>query len=132
MVAVRHRGESAVEWQDLKSVAGKVEIANDLGSQQRDDIRANGKLKAGKNFLRASRASENVAALEHEHFLARFRQIGGVGEAVMASPNHNRVVLRTARNSRHRLIVQIDGNFRRNDSPFYRESIDLSLLTRNC
>ena len=84
-------------------MAGKIEVANDLGPQQRDDIRANGKLKAGKDFFRASRAAEDVAALEHEHFLSGFRQIGGVGEAVVASANDDYVVLRTARNSRHRL-----------------------------
>ncbi len=100
MVAVRHRSESAVERQDLKSVAGKIEVANNLGPQQRDDVRANGKLEAGKNFFRASRAAEDVAALEHQDFLSRFRQIGGVGEAVVASAHHDHVVLRTARNSK--------------------------------
>src|SRR5216683_2590796 len=113
MVAIRHGGESAVEWQDLKSVTGKVEATDNLGPQQRDDVRADRKLEAGKNFFRASRAAEDVAALEDEHFLSGFSQIGGVGEAVMASPNHDHVVLRTARNRRHRLIVQIDGSFRR-------------------
>src|SRR6202521_3840552 len=103
MVAVRHRGESAVEGKDLKSVAGKIEVANDLGPQQRDDIRANGKLEAGKNFLRTSRAAKDVAALQHHHFLSRFRQIGGIGKAVVASTNDDYVILRTARNSRHRL-----------------------------
>ena len=102
MVAVGHRGESAVEREDLKSVAWKVEVANDLGPQQRDDIRTNGKLEAGKHFFGASRAAKDVAALEHEHFLSRFRQIGGVGEAIVASANHYYVILRT-RNSRHRL-----------------------------
>src|SRR2546430_15909223 len=29
MVAVRHRGESSVEREDLKSVSGKVEVTND-------------------------------------------------------------------------------------------------------
>jgi hypothetical protein len=103
MVAVRHGGESAVERQNFKSVAGKLEVENDLGPQQRDDIRANGKLEAGKDFFRASRAAEDVAPLEDEHSLSRFRQIGGVGEAVVASANNDYVVLRTARNSRHKL-----------------------------
>src|SRR5208282_4611799 len=79
MIAVRHGGESAVERQNLESVAGKIEVTNNLGAQQRDDVRANGKLEAGKHFLRTSRAPENVAALEHQDFLARFRQIGGIG-----------------------------------------------------
>src|SRR5208282_2013702 len=101
IVAARHGSESAVEWQNLKSVAGKFEVANDLGPQQRDHIRAHGKLEAGKNFVGASRAAEDVAAFEDQHFPSRFRQIGGVDEAVVASSNHDYVVL--ARNRRHRL-----------------------------
>src|SRR4029077_14754105 len=111
MVAVRHRCESAVEGEDLKSVPGKIEVANDFGPQQRDDIRANRKLEAGKNFFRASRPAENVAALEHEHLLSCFRQIGGVGKAVVASANHDYVVLHSARKSRHndlKRLIQID------------------------
>src|SRR5450631_1231909 len=103
MVAVRHGSESAVERQDLQSVSGQIEVANDLGPQQRDDVRANGKLEAGKDFFRASRSAKDVTAFEHEHFLSRFGQIGGVGEAVVASSDHDYVILRTARNGRHRL-----------------------------
>ena len=72
IIAARHRRESAVERQNFESVAGKIEVTNNFGSQQRDDIRANGKLEAGKNFFGASRAAENVAALEHQHFLSGF------------------------------------------------------------
>src|SRR5208282_518979 len=95
MVAVRHGSESAIERQDFQSVARKIEVANDLGPQQRDDVRTNGKLEAGENLFGASRPAENVAALEHEHFLSRVRQIGGVGEAVVAATNHDHVILRT-------------------------------------
>ena len=104
MVAVRHRGESAVEGKDLKSVAGKIEIANNLRAKQRDYIRTNRKLEAGENFLRASRAAEDVASLEHEDPLSSFCQISGVGEAVVAAANNDYVILCSARNSRHRLI----------------------------
>ena len=96
MVSIRHGGEGSVERQNLQSVAREIEVADDFGSQQRDHIRANGKLEAGKNFLGASRAAEKVPALEHKHFLSRLREIGGVGEAVVASANHDYVILSTA------------------------------------
>jgi hypothetical protein len=92
MVAVGHGSECAVERQDFKSVAGKIEVANNFGPQQRDDIRTNGKLEAGKNFLGARRATEDVTAFEHQHFLTGFGQIGGVGKAVVASANDYYVI----------------------------------------
>ena len=106
IVAAGHGSEGAVERQNLEAVAGKFEVANDFGPQQRDYVRANGKLEPGKNFVGASRAAEDVAAFEHQHFLSRFRQIGGVDEAVVASSNHDHVVLGRARNRRHRLTLK--------------------------
>src|SRR4029077_1169569 len=72
MVAVRHWGESAVERENLKSVAGRRGVTNSLGRQQRADVGANRKLKAGKTFFRTSRPAENMATLEDEHLLSRF------------------------------------------------------------
>jgi hypothetical protein len=51
MIAVRHGSESAIERQDLESVARKIEVANDLGPQQRDDVGTNRKLEAREKLL---------------------------------------------------------------------------------
>ena len=77
-----------------ESVAGKVEIANDLRPQQRDHVRAHRELEAGKNFFGEGRAAQHVAAFEHENFLAGARQISGVDEAVVASADHDHIVFR--------------------------------------
>ena len=140
MVAIRHRSESAVERKNFQSVTRKIEVANNFRPQQRNHVRANRKLEAGKNFFRASRAAENVPALEHQYFFPCFRQIGGIGEAVVASADDNHVVFRTTRNGRHRCTHRLQTDFnwttadppkpRENDLSFYRETIFLSLLTR--
>ena len=48
VVAVRHRRERAVERQDLQAVPWQIELANDLGPQQRHHIGADRVLEAGK------------------------------------------------------------------------------------
>ena len=51
-------------------------------------------LNPGNNFFGAGRAAQNVPPLEHQHFLAGLRQIGGVDQTVVASAHHDYVVLR--------------------------------------
>ena len=72
---------------------GKIKVANDLGTQQRHDVRANRKLESAKNFFGARGAAEDVTAFQNQYFLSRFREISGVSEAVMASANNNYIVL---------------------------------------
>jgi hypothetical protein len=92
VVAARHRRERAVERQQLHAVARQIEIANDLGPEQRNDVGADRELEAGEHFFGHRRAAEHVAAFEHEHALARPRQVSGAGEAVVAAPDDDRVV----------------------------------------
>ena len=96
IVAVRHRSERAVERQDFQSMARKIEIANDLRTQQRDHVGAHRELESGENFFGDGSAAEHVTAFEHENFLPRARQIGGGGEAVVASADDDYVVFRVA------------------------------------
>ena len=85
VIAVRHGRERAVERQDFQAVAGKIEVANDLRPQQRDDVGADRELESGEDFFGDRRAAEHVPALEHQNFFPGARQIGGVGQAVVAS-----------------------------------------------
>ena len=71
VIAAGHGREGAVERKDFEAVAREVEVADDLGPQQRDDVRADGELEAREDFFGAGRAAENVAAFEHENFLSR-------------------------------------------------------------
>ena len=86
VVAVRHRRERAVERQDLEAVPRQVELADDLGPQQRDDVGADGELEAGEDLLGDRRAAEHVAALEHEHLPPGARQVGGVVRPLWPPP----------------------------------------------
>ena len=62
------------------------------GPQQRDDVGADGELEAGKHFFGDRGAAEHVAAFEHQHFLARARQISSVDQSVMSATNDDDVV----------------------------------------
>jgi hypothetical protein len=70
----------------------KIEIANDLWAQKRNHIRADRKLKTGKNFFRDRGASKHVTALEHEDLLTSARKIRRVRETVVPSADHDCVV----------------------------------------
>src|SRR5690348_11337131 len=96
VVTARHGRERAVQGQDFEAMAGQVEIANDLRAQQRDYVGAHRELESGKDFLGDGGASEHVAPLQHQDFLACARQIGGGGEAVVASSDNDCVVFRVA------------------------------------
>ena len=73
-------------------MAGQIELADDLRPQQRDDVRADGEMEAGKDLFGDRRAAEHVAALEHEHLPPGAGQICGRGQAVVAAADDDRVV----------------------------------------
>ena len=92
VIAVRHRRQRAVERQQLHAVARQIEVADDLGPQQRDDVRADRELEAGKDLFGDGGAAEHVPALEHEHLASRAREVGRAGQAVVAASDDDRVV----------------------------------------
>ena len=94
VVAVEHRREGAVEREDLEAVARQVEVPDDLGPQERDDVGADRELEAGEDLLGHRRAAEDVAPLEDEDLLAGAREVGGVDQAVVAASDDDDVVLR--------------------------------------
>ena len=91
VVAV-HRGERAVERQDLEAVPREVEIADDVGPEQRDDVGALGEVETREDLLRHGRPAEHVAPLEDEHLPPRAREIRGVREAIVSAPDDDDVV----------------------------------------
>ena len=100
MVAVEHRRERAVERENFEAVAREIEFANDFGAKQRDDVGAFREEEAGDDFFGDRGAAENVASLQSEHFLACFREVSGVDQAVVAAADHDYViVLRHSLNS---------------------------------
>ena len=87
-----HRGESAVERQYLQAVPREVQIADDVGPEQGDDVGALGEVEAGEHLLRHRRAAEHVPPLEDEHLAPGPREIRGVREAVVSASDDDGVV----------------------------------------
>ena len=86
------RRERAVERQDVEAVRGQVELADDLGPQQRHDVREDREPEAREDLLGHRRAAEHVAPLEDDGLQPRAREIGGADQAVVAAADHDRVV----------------------------------------
>src|SRR6185369_2114607 len=51
IIAIWHRRKGSIDWKNFQSVTRKVEIADDFRTQQRNYVRADGKLKSRKNFF---------------------------------------------------------------------------------
>ena len=59
--------------------------------QQSGEIRAWGHANAGKGFLDRAGAAYSRAALQHQHALARPRQVRRAGQAVMPGSDDNHI-----------------------------------------
>ncbi len=92
IIAAGHGRERAVEGQNFEAVAWEVEIANNFRSEERNDVRANGKFEAGNDFFGDGGASEDVAAFEDENFFAGAGEIRRVHKAVVAAADDDYVV----------------------------------------
>ena len=64
VIAVGHGCHRAVERQNFQAVAREIEIANNFGAKQRDDVRKNGKFEAGDDFFGDGGAAEDVTLFE--------------------------------------------------------------------
>ena len=71
----------------------QIEFTNNFGSQQRYNIRADGKLETGKHFFRNRSTAEHMPALQHEDLFAGAREIRGIHKTVMPASNNDDVVL---------------------------------------
>jgi len=74
-------------------VARKVQVPDDLGTQERDDVGADGELKAGEDLLGDRGASDDVAPFEDQDLLAGAREIRRVDEPVVPASDDDDVVL---------------------------------------
>src|SRR5262249_14435196 len=101
-----HRRESAVEREDLEAVARQIELADDFGAQERDDVGGDGELESRKDLFGHRRTSQQVAPLEHENLASRAREISGVDEAVVPADDDDVVGL-AHRSMRRRASILI-------------------------
>jgi hypothetical protein len=96
VAAVGEGGEGLLERQDLVAVPGQLEVADDPGAQQRDDVGAAGELEPLVDLLGGGRAADLVTALEHQDLAAGARQVGRADQAVVPGADDHGVVDRGA------------------------------------
>ena len=92
VVAIRHRRERAVERQNLEAVPAELQLLDDLGTQERHDVRAHRELEAVEHFLGHGGAAQHVTAFEDQDLAARPRQVGGGRQPVVAAADDDRVI----------------------------------------
>ena len=73
----------------------ELKFTDDFRAQQRDDVRADGELEAGEDFLGYRRSAEHVPAFEYQDLFACARQVRGVHKAIVPTPDHDSIVSRT-------------------------------------
>jgi len=88
----KRRERRGAARQQLKPVAGQLEVADDLRPEQAVHVGGGGHLEARPQLFRHARAPHHVAALEHQHPLPGAGEIGGGDEAIVAGPDDDDVV----------------------------------------
>ena len=70
----------------------QLQVADDLGPKQRDDVAEDGEPEAREDLLGDRGAAQHVALLEDERLQAGPREVGGADQAVVATADDDRVV----------------------------------------
>ena len=91
-VVVLERRERAVEGQDVEAVLRQVELADDLGPEQADDVAGDAEPEAREDLLGHRGPAEQMALLEDDGLQPGPGQVGGADEAVVAAADDDRVV----------------------------------------
>ena len=96
IITIRHGRKSAVERKDFESMAGEIEVADDFGPKQRNNVGADREPEAGKNLFCHCSPAEYMPPLKYQNFFSGAREIGRIGETVVASPDHDNVIFRVS------------------------------------
>ena len=91
-LALVQRRDRPVERQDVEAVLRQLEVADDLGPQQRHDVGEDREAEAREDLLGDRRAAEHVALLEDERLEPGAGEICGADEAVVAATDDDGVV----------------------------------------
>ena len=91
-VVVVERRERSVERQDLEAVLRQRELPDDLGAEQRDDVRGHAEPEAGEHLLGHRRPAENVSSLQHDHLESCPREVRRGDEPVVPAADDHGVV----------------------------------------
>src|SRR5260221_14323351 len=91
IVAVLHRYERIIKREQFETVLGQMQVANDFGPEEADDIGTDRVFEARVNLFRNGGPTDQMAAFEHQHFETGAGEIGGGGKAVMAGADNDSV-----------------------------------------
>ncbi len=91
VVAVVERRDRARQRQDLEPVPRQLEVADDLGPQQAHHVGELAEAVAREDFFGDGGATDDLAPLEHDHFLAGAREVRGRDHAVVAGADDDSI-----------------------------------------
>lgn len=91
IVAVAREHRAAFIGDHLQAEARQLQIAHDLGPEQRADIGAVGVEKARRQLAAGGRTADPVVLLDHQHVEPGALQIAGVDQPVVAAADDDRV-----------------------------------------
>ena len=72
---------------------GKLELLDHLRAQQAHNVGTHGVTEARMQLFGHSRTAEHVTTLEHQRLAASLGEIGGAGQAVVATADDDGIVL---------------------------------------
>lgn len=118
MLAIQERHEHLRVFDiGVEAVFVQLQIADDLRAQQADDIGAGRHDEAGEWLFQRAGAADPVALLQHEHALARPRQIARRHQSIVARADDDRipviVLCRHCSEALFPVTVLVDGFTRR-------------------
>src|SRR3954468_4149296 len=96
-IVMGQRGERTFERQALPAGPTQLQPAAYLRSQQAHHVGKDREAKAGEHLLAESRTADALSAFQHQHFLARAREIRRARETVVPAADDDDVVLIHAR-----------------------------------
>ena len=86
--------EGGIAGDHVESVIGEMEVADDFGAEHAGDVGSGGSAAARCDLFGDAASADDVAALQHEGGVSGAGEISGSGQAVVASPDDDRVVNR--------------------------------------
>ena len=92
-IAVLFEGHARNQRNDLQPMSAQVQGVIDLGTKQAADIGTIRILPAVMKFTTDRRTTDIVILLDNEHSKTRFREESGIGQAVMACPDNDGIVV---------------------------------------
>ncbi len=84
--------EGCLQRNELHPVAGQIQLANDRGSKEADHVGEHREGEARKDLFAHGGSAHQVPALQNQHLVPGFGQIGGSDQAVVPGADDDGIV----------------------------------------